>query len=75
MDWRAGWVSGAMACACGPVTSAGDAGSGEGDIDLHTNSYGDAAFMSVACVDQCLVIAGDALGNVWFINLPDLPRA
>jgi hypothetical protein len=32
MDWRAGWVSGAMACACGPVTSAGDAGSGEGDV-------------------------------------------
>jgi len=37
--------------------------------------YGDAAFLSVACVDQHLVVAGDAAGNVWFIDLPDLPRA
>jgi WD40 repeat protein len=36
--------------------------------------YGDAAFLSVACVDQHLVAAGDAAGNVWFIDLPDLPR-
>jgi WD40 repeat protein len=35
--------------------------------------YGDASFCSVAVVSQHLVVAGDALGNVWFIDLPDLP--
>jgi len=34
--------------------------------------YGDASFLSVVCVDQHLIVAGDALGNVWFIDLPDL---
>jgi WD40 repeat protein len=37
--------------------------------------YGDAAFHSVACVDQRLIVAGDAIGNVWFIDLPKLPPA
>jgi WD40 repeat protein len=32
--------------------------------------YGDASFRSVAVVDQHLIVAGDALGNVWFIDLP-----
>jgi WD40 repeat protein len=34
--------------------------------------YGDASFCSVAVVSQHLIVAGDALGNVWFIDLPDL---
>lgn len=29
--------------------------------------YGDASFRSVACVDQHLIVAGDSVGNVWFI--------
>jgi len=33
--------------------------------------YGDVAFQSIACVDQHLIVAGDAVGNVWFIDLPD----
>jgi WD40 repeat protein len=37
--------------------------------------YGDASFCSVAVVSQHLVVAGDALGNVWFIDLPDLATA
>jgi WD40 repeat protein len=37
--------------------------------------YGDASFRAVACIDQHLIVAGDALGNVWFIDLPELPRA
>ncbi len=36
--------------------------------------YGDSSFLSVACVDQHLLVAGDAAGNVWFIDLPELPR-
>ena len=37
--------------------------------------YGDAAFYAVACVDRHLIVAGDGAGNVWFIDLPELPRA
>jgi WD40 repeat protein len=32
--------------------------------------YGDASFESVAAVSQHLIVAGDAVGNVWFIDLP-----
>jgi WD40 repeat protein len=32
--------------------------------------YGDARFRSVAVVSQHLIVAGDELGNVWFIDLP-----
>jgi WD40 repeat protein len=32
--------------------------------------YGDACFLCGAVVNQHLVVAGDALGNVWFIDLP-----
>jgi len=35
-----------------------------------TAVYGDAAFLCVACADQHLIVAGDAAGNVWFIDLP-----
>jgi len=34
--------------------------------------YGDATFASVAAIDDHLIVAGDGLGNVWFIDLPDL---
>ena len=36
---------------------------------------GDATFTSVARVDQHLIVAGDAAGNLWFVDLPELPRA
>lgn len=36
--------------------------------------YGDAAFHSLVCVDQHIIVAGDGLGNVWFIDLPELPQ-
>jgi WD40 repeat protein len=32
---------------------------------------GDASFNCIAVVDQCLIVAGDANGNVWFIDLPE----
>ena len=32
--------------------------------------YGNAAFLSVAAVTNHLIVAGDALGDVWFIDLP-----
>jgi WD40 repeat protein len=32
--------------------------------------YGDASFRSVAVVSEHLIVAGDAVGNVWFIDLP-----
>jgi hypothetical protein len=32
--------------------------------------YGDVRFASVAVANQHLVVAGDTLGNVWFIDLP-----
>jgi WD40 repeat protein len=34
--------------------------------------YGDASFYSVAVVSQHLIVASDALGNIWFIDLPEL---
>lgn len=34
--------------------------------------YGEGAFHSIAAVNNNLVVAGDALGDVWFIDLPDL---
>jgi WD40 repeat protein len=37
--------------------------------------YGDAEFFTVACINQHLIAAGDVAGNVWFIDLPALPRA
>jgi len=37
-----------------------------------TTIYGDASFYRLACVDQHLIVAGDAIGNVCFIELPDL---
>ena len=32
--------------------------------------YGNASFYSVTAVDDHLIVAGDALGDVWFIDLP-----
>jgi WD40 repeat protein len=32
--------------------------------------YGDVSFTSVAVVNQHRIVAGDALGNVWFIDIP-----
>ncbi|MCX4239758.1 CHAT domain-containing protein [Paraliomyxa miuraensis] len=36
--------------------------------------YGDASFLSIAAVDDHLIVAGDAIGDVWFIDLPPWPR-
>jgi WD40 repeat protein len=33
--------------------------------------YGETSFRSLAVVDQHLIVAGDAVGNVWFIDLPE----
>jgi WD40 repeat protein len=34
-------------------------------------ALGDSAFVSVAAVDDSLLVAGDRVGNVWFIELTD----
>ena len=39
-----------------------------------TTVYGDAAFLSVVAIDDHLIVAGDILGDVWFIDLPELSR-
>ncbi len=43
-----------------------DVGTGQVLATVH----GDVSFCSVAVVSQHLIVAGDSLGNVWFIDLP-----